>query len=407
MAATAARSFLVEADGGSRGNPGPAGYGAVVKDAVTGATLVEAAEFIGRATNNVAEYRGLVAGLRAAYELDPAATVRVRMDSKLVVEQMSGRWKIKHADMRPLAAEAKGIFPPDSVRYEWIPREKNKHADRLANEAMDAGKRGERWSPAASTAELDAGGAGGAGGPGGATAVGAAGTEPDAAEPAAAAKPAAPPAGWGPDLGPPTTFVLLRHGETALTPEKRFSGSGGADPELSAVGRRQAEAVAAALAARGTVQAVVSSPLRRCRDTAAVVAERLGLDVRTDEGLRETDFGAWEGLTFAEVRERHPHDLSAWLSSAKAEPTGGGESFTAVARRVALSRDKLLARYPGRTVLLVTHVTPIKTLARLALGAPPEALFRMELSAASISAVAYYADGNASLRLLNDTGHLR
>jgi probable phosphoglycerate mutase len=151
----------------------------------------------------------------------------------------------------------------------------------------------------------------------------------------------------------------------------------------------------------------VSSPLARCRETAGVVAERLGLDVAVEDGLRETDFGAWEGLTFGEVRERHPEDLNAWLHSAEAEPTGGGESFEAVARRVAVTRDKLVASYAGRTVLLVSHVTPVKTLVRLALGAPPESLFRMELSAASLSALAYYSDGNASLRLLNDTSHLR
>ncbi|MFF9554348.1 bifunctional RNase H/acid phosphatase [Streptomyces albus] len=392
------RTFVVEADGGSRGNPGPAGYGAVVRDAATGETLREAAEFIGRATNNVAEYRGLLAGLRAARELDPDAAVLVRMDSKLVVEQMSGRWKIKHPDMRPLALEAASVFPPDAVTYEWIPREKNKHADRLANEAMDAGGRGEQWQEGASTAELDAGPAPApvAAAPG----AGPAGTDPGPTAPAARA-------GWGPDLGTPTTFVLLRHGETPLTPEKRFSGSGGSDPDLSPAGRRQAAAVAEALAARGTVQAVVASPLRRCQETAAAVAGRLGLQVRTDEGLRETDFGAWEGLTFAEVRERYPEDLDAWLASPAAHPTGGGESFEEVARRVALARDRLLARYTGRTVLVVTHVTPVKTLVRLALGAPPQSLFRMELSAASLSAVAYYADGNASLRLLNATAHLR
>ncbi|NSC21437.1 bifunctional RNase H/acid phosphatase, partial [Streptomyces albus subsp. chlorinus] len=164
---------------------------------------------------------------------------------------------------------------------------------------------------------------------------------------------------------------------------------------------------AEALAARGTVQAVVASPLRRCQETAAAVAGRLGLDVRTEEGLRETDFGAWEGLTFAEVRERHPEDLETWLGSTSARPTGGGESFEEVTRRVVRARDRLLTRHAGRTLLVVTHVTPIKTLVRLALGAPPEALFRMELAAASLSAVAYYADGNASLRLLNDTAHLR
>ncbi|MFF6897537.1 bifunctional RNase H/acid phosphatase [Streptomyces hydrogenans] len=441
------RELVVEADGGSRGNPGPAGYGAVVLDPATGETLAEAAEYIGVATNNVAEYKGLIAGLRAALDLAPDATVRVRMDSKLVVEQMSGRWKIKHPDMKPLAAEAALAFPRDRVRYEWIPRERNKHADRLANEAMDAGKRGEQWTPRDLSAARAAATPPPSGPPGDAAAGAAraraaltgtgaapAGTgapaadpvaatavppvpdtglqDPSAAEPASTAPaPAgsapARPAGPAPDMAAPATFVLLRHGETALTPEKRFSGSGGSDPELSEAGHRQAAAVADALAARGTIRHIVSSPLTRCRQTAETVAARLGLDVVIEPGLRETDFGAWEGLTFGEVRERYPEDMDAWLASAKAAPTGGGESFTAVARRVAAARDRLTTAHAGRTVLLVSHVTPIKTLVRLALGAPPESLFKMELSAASLSAVAYYADGNASVRLLNDTSHLR
>ncbi|MGW5033086.1 bifunctional RNase H/acid phosphatase [Streptomyces nigra] len=409
------REFIVEADGGSRGNPGPAGYGAVVIDAATGETLAERAEYIGVATNNVAEYRGLIAGLRAAHELDPTATVHVRMDSKLVIEQMSGRWKIKHPDMKPLAFEAARVFPPAQVTYEWIPREQNKHADRLANEAMDAGKRGERWSAADSMAELEAADAKAASAAGGHAPTAAEGTRTTVAEGAgttvaegAGTTAAAPSSGWAPaDMGAPATFVLLRHGETPLTPQKRFSGSGGTDPALSAAGREQAERVGAALARRGTVQAIVSSPLARTRETAGIVAARLGLDVTVEEGLRETDFGAWEGLTFGEVRERYPDDLTAWLADPEARPTGGGESFAATADRVAAARDKLIAAYAGRTVLLVTHVTPIKTLVRLALGAPPESLFRMELSAASLSAIAYYADGNASVRLFNDTSHLR
>ncbi|KAB1989975.1 bifunctional RNase H/acid phosphatase [Streptomyces triticiradicis] len=504
------REFIVEADGGSRGNPGPAGYGSVVIDAASGETLAERAEYIGVATNNVAEYRGLIAGLEAARDLDATARVRVRMDSKLVVEQMSGRWKIKHPDMKPLAARAAGVLPASQVTYEWIPRERNKHADRLANEAMDAGRRGEAWSPSASTAELDAraarsavpeptgppgdaaagaakaraalketrgetpretreewhaqppagdtrptatggtdvpregrgalrdqpvtgdsretaaggtpstggeagkapagpGDTGRAGTPGDAGRAGKAGDDERAARNVASGRTTTPAAGWSapPDMGAPATFVLLRHGETPLTPQKRFSGSGGSDPSLSDAGREQAERVAAALAARGTIQAIVASPLARTRQTAGVVAARLGLDVVVEDGLRETDFGAWEGLTFGEVRERHPDDLDAWLASPEAEPTGGGESFAATAHRMAATRDKLIASYAGRTVLLVTHVTPIKTLVRLALGAPPESLFRMELSAASLSAVAYYADGNASVRLFNDTSHLR
>ncbi|WP_416482167.1 bifunctional RNase H/acid phosphatase [Streptomyces sp. CL12] len=409
------REFIVEADGGSRGNPGPAGYGAVVCDAATGQTLLEAAEYIGVATNNVAEYRGLLAGLRAAHTLDPAATVHVRMDSKLVIEQMSGRWKIKHPSMKPLATQARTVFPPDRVTYEWIPRAENKHADRLANEAMDAGARGEQWSPGDSVAELDAGaaGAGDAGAAGPAAPSSEQRPEPPGQQhpdsPGHQHAPGTPTRGWtsAPDLGAPATLVLLRHGETPLTPQKRFSGSGGTNPPLSAAGRDQAHRVADALARRGTVQAVLASPLARTRETAEIVAARLGLDVVVEDGLRETDFGAWEGLTFGEVRDRYPDDLNAWLADPAARPTGGGESFAEVAARIAVTQDELVTAHAGRTVLLVTHVTPIKMLVRLALGAPPESLFRMELSAASLSAVAYYADGNASVRLFNDTSHLR
>ncbi|MFE8976749.1 bifunctional RNase H/acid phosphatase [Streptomyces cyaneofuscatus] len=430
---SAVRRLVVEADGGSRGNPGPAGYGAVVIDAATGETLAEAAEYIGVATNNVAEYRGLIAGLTAAKALfpDEALDVRVRMDSKLVVEQMSGRWKIKHPDMKPLAARATAILPPSSVTYEWIPRAQNKHADRLANEAMDAGRDGRQWEASASTAELDApartplpdrgqpGDAAAGAAKARAALVAARGAADTGTlfevntgaseEPEPTDVTAAPQVGWAaaPDLGAPATFVLLRHGETLLTPEKRFSGSGGTDPELSAIGRDQAARAAAHFAALGTVQEIVSSPLRRCRETAAAVADRLGLDIRIEDGLRETDFGAWEGLTFGEVRERYGDDLTTWLADPETAPTGGGESFAEVAERVAAARDRLTARYAGRTVLLVTHVTPIKTLVRLALEAPAKAMFRMELSAASISTVAYYGDGNASVRLLNDTSHLR
>ncbi|AYF72975.1 histidine phosphatase family protein [Nocardia yunnanensis] len=207
--------------------------------------------------------------------------------------------------------------------------------------------------------------------------------------------------------GEPTTLLLLRHGETALTPERRFSGSGGDDPALSETGRRQAEAVAARLAESGTVHAVVSSPLRRCRETAAATAGKLGLDVRLASGLREADFGAWEGLTFAEIRERHPDELAHWLVSPSAVPGGTGESLESVTRRVEWSRDKLLAQFPGQRVLVVSHVAPLRTLVRLALGAPPESLFRMEIAAASLSEVAYYPDGTASVRSLNDTTHLR
>lgn len=385
------RLLIVEADGGSRGNPGPAGYGALVRDAATGELLVEVAEHIGTATNNVAEYRGLLAGLRAAREVDPAARVEVRMDSKLVVEQMAGRWRIKHRDLQPIALEARAVFPPQAVDYVWVPRERNAHADRLANEALDAASRGEPWTQRASA--------------------------PVAVDEAEVERLVAAPTnrlvGWADDMGLPTTFLLLRHGETAHTAEKRFSGSADG-PELSSRGRWQAERAAETLAGRGAglgvglgigFDAVLSSPLRRAQQTAEVVATRLGLPVRTDDDLRECDFGAWDGLAFAEVRARWPAELDAWLASTTVPPPGG-ESFAAVFARVRRARDRIIARYPGQHVLVVAHVTPIKSLVRLALEAPPHALYRMELQPASLTAIQWYGDGNASLRLFNDAAHL-
>lgn len=131
------RSLIVEADGGSRGNPGIAAGGAVVVDAATGELLAELGVYVGIATNNVAEYRGMLEGIRRAFEIDPAASVHVLMDSKLVVEQMSGRWKIKHPDMQQIAREARELIGHRPVTFEWVPRLQNSRADALANRSMD------------------------------------------------------------------------------------------------------------------------------------------------------------------------------------------------------------------------------------------------------------------------------
>jgi len=131
------RELVIEADGGSRGNPGQSGSGAVVIDPVSGEILAEIGLYGGIASNNVAEYKAMIAGVRRALEIDPDAVLHVRMDSKLVVEQMSGRWKIKHPDMANLAAEAREVLTGTPVSFEWIPREINTRADRLANLAMD------------------------------------------------------------------------------------------------------------------------------------------------------------------------------------------------------------------------------------------------------------------------------
>jgi ribonuclease HI len=132
-----ARQLIVEADGGSRGNPGVAASGSVVIDPATGEILAEVGRYLGHATNNVAEYTALVEGIRKALAIDPDAELHVRMDSKLVIEQMSGRWKIKHPHMAELAAEARGLLVGTPVKFEWVPRLQNSRADRVANRCMD------------------------------------------------------------------------------------------------------------------------------------------------------------------------------------------------------------------------------------------------------------------------------
>lgn len=381
------RRVVVEADGGSRGNPGPAGYGAVVLDAVTGQTLAERAAGIGTATNNVAEYAGLIAGLTAALEFEPAE-VEVRMDSKLVVQQMSGRWKVKHPSMIPLASEAAELVRAlPRVRFSWIPRARNTHADRLANEAMDAARRGEVWRPGGDRGPADTADAWLAEHDGGAPS-----TEPTSDRMH----------GWQAEPGVPTTMLLLRHGQTALSIQKRFSGIG--DPELTEFGFDQASAAGARLAG-AAVEAIVSSPLKRARQTAEAVARATGLDVHIEAGLRETDFGDWEGYTFAEIGQRWPRELEAWLASTAVAPPFG-ESFDATATRVRQARDRLLASYGGRRVVVVSHVSPIKTLLRFALDAPPSALYRIHLDLASLSEVVWFSDGPAAVRSMNDTAHL-
>jgi probable phosphoglycerate mutase len=358
---------IVEADGGARGNPGPAGYGAVVREANTGEVLAERSEAIGIATNNVAEYGGLIAGLQAAAELG-AVEVEVRMDSKLVVEQMSGRWQIKHPGLRPLAAKAAELVRRfDSVSFGWVPRERNKHADALANAAMDEAAGHAQRRPKAET-------------------------------------PAERPS-WTPPAGTPTRLILVRHGETHLTAERRYSGRG--DVPLSARGLAQAIATGARVSGLApAVAAAVTSPLSRCTATASEIASACGgVPVVVEPDLVECDFGEWEGLTFAEARSRWPAEMSAWLDSTAVAPPGG-ESFAAVATRVRRAAAKLRSAYPESAVVVVSHVSPLKLLLRDALAAGDALLHRLYLDAGGLSIVDSWGDGGVAVRSVNDTSHL-
>ncbi len=387
---------LVEADGGSRGNPGPAGYGAVVIDPDTQIVLAERFDSLGSTTNNVAEYAGLIAGLEAAAELG-AARVEVRMDSKLVVEQMSGRWQIKHPGLRPLAAQAAQLLRRfQGVTFEWIPRAQNTRADALANRAMDAAAgrpaKGAREATPAAEPQRQ---------------VAAADSPARAAAREVAARAAAKPAqSWAPreDAGA-TRLVLVRHGETELTAQKRYSGRG--DVPLSQRGEAQAMAAAGRVAAlAGPVAAVVSSPLRRCTRTAELIAAECAAGVVVEPALIECDFGAWEGLTFAEVQEKWPAELTEWLGSTAVAPPGG-ESFQAVAKRVRAAVAGLRETYPGRSVVVVSHVSPLKILLRDALAAGDGFLHRLFLDPAGVSLVDLWPDGGVAVRAVNETAHLR
>lgn len=347
---------VVEADGGARGNPGPAGYGAVVRDS-SGAVIAERHGFLGVTTNNVAEYNGLIVGLTVARELG-ATEVDIRMDSKLVIEQMAGRWQIKNAGLRPLAARAAALVTSfESVSYTWIPREENRDADALANQAMDTQSSTEEPLPS-----------------------------------------------WEPPLTKPTRLLLVRHGETAMTAEKRYSGR--TDVPLSERGVAQSLAVAARIAQLGVpVSAIVSSPLSRCVATASAIGRGLGLSVGIEADLVECDFGAWDGMTFEAVRKLYPRELDGWLRSTAMAPPGG-ESFQKVAVRVRRAVQSLQQLHGEAVVVVVSHVSPIKILLRDALTAGDAFLHRLYLDPAGLSVVDLWPDGGVAVRSVNETAHL-
>jgi probable phosphoglycerate mutase len=400
---TGRRAVIVNADGGSRGNPGPAGYGAVVL-APDGAVLAERAAPLGRATNNVAEYSGLIAGLEAATELG-AARVTVRMDSKLVVEQMSGRWRVKHPDMKPLAARAAALVDQfDQVDFEWVPRALNAHADRLANEAMDAARDGRTWTAAPPPTVPDEVGtrpdpvpdsaAEDAAQPGDDADAIEGDTHPTEQDPAAALP--------HPRDGEPTRFVVVRHGETTWGADARFAGR--KDVSLTPRGRRQAAAVAGRIRLM-TPAVVLTSPLQRCRNTAQAIAAEVGAPVVVDERLIDGVLGDWTGLRAAEIEERWPEMFASWRSDPDAAPPGG-ESFTEIRQRVRPLMTDALSTYRGHTVVLVTHAAPSKMILTTALGVDPAVAYRIRVDTASMSGFTVEADGAVMVWAINETGHL-
>ena len=336
----------------------------MLKDADTGEVIAEDGTTIGVASNNVAEYNGLIAGLRLAADLAPDADIEVRMDSKLVVEQMSGNWKIKHPDMKPLALEANRLAPFGTT-YTWVPREQNKHADRLANEALDGKRSGVTVAVTRATDVLptEAGGQRGgqsrAGSPGG-----------DRCRPrwcwCATASPTTPANGGSPEVcRAPTPGSATRAATRSAPPPTGW--------------RRWATA-----STRWSPHpyAAPASPARSSPSASACRSRRSRASPRWSSA-------PGTGMTFDEVAAAERPALEKWLGSLDERP-GGGESLVMVQERVLAALERLLARHAGRTVVVASHVTPIKVVVAEALQAPLTALFRMELRPASVTVVTFF-----------------
>ncbi len=356
-----ARNLVITADGGSRGNPGPAAYGAVVFE--DGKVLAELFESIGVASNNVAEYNGLIAGLRKAHEIDPQANIQVMMDSKLVVEQMTGRWQIKHPDMRELAKIARDIHPMNLITFAWIPREENSHADRLANKALDGASSATLIRKNYQTDRLLS-------------------TEKA------------------------TTLYLVRHGETIFTPERRFSGYGKHDPELSPRGLEQAAQVAEVMPRYGA-DMIIASPLMRTMQTAEKIAAKTGLSITQDKEWVEASFGEWDGLSPAEVREKWPEDYELWLSRTDFRPPGG-ESYEEVLSRIDALMVDIVDRYPEKKIIVVTHSVVIRAAVINTTKASTDSYFHMDPQPCGITTIDIWpSDGLRIMRGFNERTHIK
>jgi probable phosphoglycerate mutase len=395
------QKVIIEADGGSRGNPGPAGSGAVLIDKDSGSILAEIALFIGVATNNVAEYRAVLAAIEVANELVPDAELYVRMDSKLVVEQMSGRWKVKNAGMQDLAKAMHDAIGSRKVSFEWFPREQNTKADALANEAMDAESSVVRkYIGSADTSTINVVTS--------ASKSVAADLEYNPSLPGSVRAPR--------DVSKQlTTVILVRHGRTPLTETHRLSGRGGEDPQLSELGIQDATKVANEIALIGhsgsykkvvSPTVVVSSPIARTRETAVIIANKLNLPVETHDDIAEIAFGDWDGHTMQEVAATWPELYDKWRGDVKVAPPGGGESLEDFDARVQRGISQILDKHEGKTVVVVSHVMPIRGFVKKALEGSWVSYWRTSVAPCSMTIIRFWGDEAAEITVTNQTNHL-
>jgi len=365
--------LYIYADGASRGNPGPASYGVSIVDEA-GTVIAEFGEKLGVRTNNYAEYQGVIAALRYLSKTE-YRDITIRMDSKLVIEQLSGRWKVKSPDMRELVVEASKLLAPFNAVLEWIPRESNSRADELANLALDSGD--------FQTIDVD--------------------IELAAVQPRSIRAPR--------QTQEPVTIVMVRHGHTAATEKDLISGGDGSDPELSALGLSDANSVSKAIAplldfySLPAASVILHSPMRRTSQTASAIAQALDLPLKSEPRLREIGFGDWDGVPMTTIESEKADLVARWRGSLTEKPTGG-ESIESLVARIRPLVGELAKELSGLSVVLVSHMMPIRAITALSAPGANSLFWGANFSPGSVTIVRFFGLDFAEQFVLNSCQHL-
>lgn len=366
--------IFLYADGASRGNPGPAAYGVHITDS-TGKSLADFGEAIGTATNNQAEYSAVIAGLRYLSQTTHRS-ITIRMDSKLVVEQLSGNWKINNSQLRELADQAKELLRDYEYQLQWIPREENHKADANANLALDRGDF---------------------------TSTQAAGLELASVQPRSIRAPR--------QYLEPTTIIVVRHGHTENTERNVVSGGDGTDPALSKLGETEAEAAATEIPklleqfALPAPAVVFHSPMLRTAQTAKAIAKKLELDMQADDRLREIGFGEWEMMDMAILETDSLELVASWRGSLTIAPPAG-ESVNQMKDRVWQSLAEIIEAFRGSCAVISTHMMPTRAIAAAALRGAESVFWNLNTSPGGISVYRFFGLEYAEIFTLNYCAHL-
>lgn len=365
--------IFVYCDGASRGNPGPASYGvSIVTENAT--VIAEFGEALGERTNNYAEYQGVIAALRYLSDTD-YRDITIRMDSKLVIEQLSGRWKVKSEDMRELVSEASRLLGPFNASLEWIPREQNSRADELANLALDG------QLPEFAPAQIEL-----------------AGVQPRSIRAPRQTK-------------EPVTLVLVRHGHTKMTERDLIAGGDGSDPELSELGELDAAAAAGAIPRLleyfklPQPAKLLHSPMVRTTQTAHRIGLELGLALEPEERLREIGFGSWNNHEMTTISSENPELVRSWQGSMSVKPDGG-ESIQDLVNRIEPLIATLTEDASGKTVVLVSHMMPVRTISALSAKGAQNLFWSTNFSPGSITIVRFFGTEFAEQFVINSCQHL-